>query len=112
MLTEPQKKWVAALRSGEFKQGKHALQDGDCYCCLGVACVVYEREVEKLPNGIRGLILDDEREAVREWLGLECDAGQYSKAAPALTEHNDGGMTFAEIADLIESEPEGLFVKQ
>jgi hypothetical protein len=32
--------WVAALRSGEYKQGREALMRGDKYCCLGVlACV-------------------------------------------------------------------------
>lgn len=36
--------WVAALRSGEFPQGKDVLcrvsPAGDTYCCLGVACEV------------------------------------------------------------------------
>jgi len=31
-------KWVAALRSGKYKQGKGALRHSDnTYCCLGVA---------------------------------------------------------------------------
>ena len=34
------KDWVAALRSGTYKQGKNHLQDGDAYCCLGVAAVI------------------------------------------------------------------------
>ena len=34
------KKWVAALRSGKYKQGKEVLRDGDRYCCLGVLCEV------------------------------------------------------------------------
>jgi len=38
------KKWVAALRSGKYKQGKHRLKQtdikGDSYCCLGVACEI------------------------------------------------------------------------
>ncbi len=34
-------RWVAALRSGEYKQGYHRLWDGAHeYCCLGVACQV------------------------------------------------------------------------
>lgn len=34
------KKWVAALRSGEYKQGKGTLyrENNDTHCCLGVAC--------------------------------------------------------------------------
>lgn len=38
------KRWIAALESGEYLQGKGRLVqetiDGLRYCCLGVACVV------------------------------------------------------------------------
>ena len=36
------KKWLKALRSGEYKQGMGELYDAmeDTYCCLGVACKV------------------------------------------------------------------------
>lgn len=30
--------WIAALRSGKYKQGKSRLKRGDAFCCLGVAC--------------------------------------------------------------------------
>ena len=33
-------KWIEALRSGKYAQGKGALQTEDGYCCLGVACEV------------------------------------------------------------------------
>lgn len=43
--TENIKKWVDALESGEYKQGKSYLwqeKNGvDSFCCLGVACDVY-----------------------------------------------------------------------
>ena len=32
------KKWVRALRSGKYKQGREWLRAGDTFCCLGVAC--------------------------------------------------------------------------
>ena len=32
------KRWVSALRSGEFKQGKGALEAKGKHCCLGVLC--------------------------------------------------------------------------
>jgi len=32
--------WIKALRSGEYKQGRGALQGPQGYCCLGVACKV------------------------------------------------------------------------
>jgi hypothetical protein len=33
-------KWVEALRSGRYKQGRGCLRSGDNYCCLGVLCDV------------------------------------------------------------------------
>jgi hypothetical protein len=34
-------KWIAALESGEYEQGRNSLKTSDGrYCCLGVACVV------------------------------------------------------------------------
>lgn len=40
MNPEWKKKWVEALRSGKYKQGKEALCFGDKYCCLGVLCEI------------------------------------------------------------------------
>lgn len=35
-------RWVAALRSGKYKQGYGALRPTeDTYCCLGVLCDIY-----------------------------------------------------------------------
>jgi hypothetical protein len=31
-------KWIQALRSGEYRQGRHLLREGTAHCCLGVAC--------------------------------------------------------------------------
>lgn len=37
MHPELKAKWIEALRSGRYKQGRGGLRDGDnCYCCLGV----------------------------------------------------------------------------
>src|SRR5688572_668760 len=42
------RKWVEALRSGEFQQGKDSLRPKpDAFCCLGVACEVFRRETGK-----------------------------------------------------------------
>jgi len=30
--------WLAALRSGQYQQGREWLRNGDAYCCLGVLC--------------------------------------------------------------------------
>jgi hypothetical protein len=37
-----QKRWLEALRSGEYKQGRRVLRKLDTYCCLGVLCNLYD----------------------------------------------------------------------
>jgi len=43
MNTEIKDKWITALRSGQYKQGKHRLRDNDKFCCLGVLCDVVDK---------------------------------------------------------------------
>lgn len=40
MRADVKAQWVTALRSGEYRQGKHVLHNvnADTYCCLGVLC--------------------------------------------------------------------------
>ncbi len=38
------RKWIAALRSGEYPQARRSLRKGDCFCALGVCCDVYRKE--------------------------------------------------------------------
>lgn len=45
MKKEIKEKWVAALRSGEYKQGKDYLKtDDNCFCCLGVLTDLYIKD--------------------------------------------------------------------
>lgn len=45
MVKEIKEKWLAALRSGEYKKGTSALQGHPGYfCCLGVLCDLYAKE--------------------------------------------------------------------
>ena len=46
MNIEVKKKWVAALRSGDYKQGQGHLKGGDGFCCLGVLCDLHSKEVD------------------------------------------------------------------
>lgn len=55
---ELEKKWVAALRSGEYQQTRQALYDGKGFCCLGVLCEIMERP-KSLVNGTNGTYLYD-----------------------------------------------------
>ncbi len=44
MNPEVKGKWIAALKSGNYKQGKKVLREGDNFCCLGVLCDLYSEE--------------------------------------------------------------------
>jgi hypothetical protein len=107
-------KWVAALQSGEYAQTQEALRDTKGYCCIGVLCDLYRKEVgnadwDKKDSEvfIVGYPLDawagndDDAEAmedneapraVKKWSGLdEVPQGVYIKM-------NDAGVPFATIA--------------
>lgn len=122
-MNENAKKWVAALRSGEYQQGMDALRDGDRFCCLGVACDVYRKATGD--GEWTDMVFSVDRgdwdewssaslpDAVRKWIGLQTAFGDWD-ATPenefgCLSGANDSGEPFAKIADIIESEPEGLF---
>jgi hypothetical protein len=118
---EARKAWVEALRSGDYKQGEGVLRDGDGnYCCLGVACELavkdgVEMDVYTPEDG--STLYDGQAivcpRKVQDWLRLAERHGAHrdhvSRDTRYLTTLNDNGATFAEIADLIESEPKGLF---
>lgn len=107
MLNDNAKKWVTALRSGEYEQARGALTLDGRYCCLGVACAISPIPAKEWLG--RSLLPDE----VRTWLGLSHEAGRYKrvyKAAHLTSDNDERKLTFSEIADIIESEPEGLFV--
>jgi len=115
MLTDNQKLWVDALRSGEYAQTEERLNDEDGFCCLGVACDVYAKATKlqiytDAEGYIAGLGLGDQHGAVMNWLGLHDSLG-ISKVAYArsLSVMNDYGSTFEDIADCIEASPEEYF---
>lgn len=124
-MNDNAKKWVEALRSGEYDQGKRKLSQNGLYCCLGVACDVYQKEVGDLEvtsfttiNDSIALRFDEEANylpyKVLEWLGLDHPGGEWKGKGkenlyPSLTDENDRGASFEKIASIIESEPKGLF---
>lgn len=101
MKPEWKKKWLAALRSGEYKQGKNKLRDGDRFCCIGVLCDIVD-DSHWMPNegnggfSYRGRIsfLDD---GVRRVVRLRPSAVSH------LMDMNDKrGKDFYQIANWIE----------
>ncbi len=53
-MNDNMRKVLLALRSGEYKQTKEALQDGGGYCCLGVMCAVFEKELGRKLRRVDG----------------------------------------------------------
>ena len=124
---EARAKWVEALRSGEFRQGRTCLRSpSDGFCCLGVACEVYRRE-ESVGRWHGGAFeaSDSFRDRdtgflpppVQEWLGLGNHAGDLDTEVAggwsSLLSLNDGaGYTFDEIARVIEAGRLTLMTKE
>jgi hypothetical protein len=104
MKRELKQKWLAALRSGEYRQGRQELKFKDrqkqiCYCCLGVLAEIAEPEkLQKVRNkflfyGSRGFL----RIYPDKWVLLPEETQRQLSAM-----NDDGATSFLEIADWIE----------
>lgn len=132
------KQWVETLRSGKYKQGHLGLETIDSktgehsFCCLGVLCdlavkagVITRADGPRTITSEGNLAVHFGRKdrstaalppAVQEWAGLATPAGRFDHGAKfdvrgsySLMALNDTGMSFNDIANVIEAEPEGLF---
>lgn len=103
MTPELKAKWVEALRSGKYKQGTGRLlragRDGYKHCCLGVLC-----EVAGYQRGEGDVYLDKQSIPLTYSLDDHTDLilGITPSVESFLIRMNDGGLTFAEIANHIE----------
>jgi hypothetical protein len=98
MNKETRDKWIAALRSGRYAQGKGMLRDVDNYCCLGVLCDIsglgeWSGNSYVANHDSRAFLLPV---VVRDTSGLS--EGRMGE----LSSMNDRGSAFSEIADYIE----------
>lgn len=112
-----QRKWIEALRSGKYKQGRALLCGAEGYCCLGIACEVLEspRTVVGRVTSFRGHDAfphrtDAERLKLRSTSGLIV-GGPMLRGKDWLAGANDEGATFSEIADFIEANPAAVFTE-
>jgi len=105
MNQEIKKKWVAALRSGDYTQGDGALcrltPDGAKYCCLGVLVEEVEGEDAWDFRATSQRCTFQENSAVLAG-GYLAKTGVGSGYASDLMRMNDLGTSFSEIADYIE----------
>ena len=113
MNKEIKEKWLIALRSGNYIQGRQVLRDSDNkFCCLGVLCDIIDKEAWVADDSNRrtpAFTYDGNRAVlpihVMEITGIENCFGQLPKNEgpyTSLTNMNDGGKSFEEIADVIE----------
>lgn len=100
--------WVAALRSGEFKQATDMLRANDRYCCLGVACEVYRRETQRGEWRSSSFYADTGSStttmplAVVNWLGVERGSPITDSGVSFVSMNDDDRDDFATIANAIE----------
>lgn len=111
------RKWVTALRSGEYAQGINRLfnppepehdKPKPTYCCLGVACHVMEKEGHQFVCNWRiAALLPLE---AMDWLGIQEEnpviRGSWTDEYAVDTAahfNDDERWTFAQIADQIET---------
>jgi hypothetical protein len=117
MNPEWKAKWVAALRSGEYKQGRHFLRKiDDTFCCLGVLCDLvakedpYFRWEKNSSNSAFNMLIDDKMPSAEVYAFIEYSSEgdrmmwEARSRGTCLSEMNDAGHTFTEIADIIEKE--------
>ena len=93
MDAEIKQKWLNALRSGEYKQGYGGLCDGTQFCCLGVLAHIQGMSREWLERN-SGSIYDFGQDGPAAWPAYD--------QAEILSESNDAGTSFLDLANYIE----------
>ena len=111
------KRWVEALRSGKYEQGRGYLKEGNKFCAFGVACELIRDKLHIATY--RGITRYDNSNViapsrVRIALGMDrtnstgyfVDSNGYTNSIILLS---DSDVPFTEIADLIEQYQSQLF---
>lgn len=129
------KLWAKDLRDNPDKQGYGKLlrkdSNGEKYCCLGRLVLLFkslepEQWTEDLEKHLLVGVSLVEAPIVMKWAGLKGCNGSFTpdretlralyktymnhRAKACLARGNDCGATFSEIADVIDAEPNDLFV--
>lgn len=97
-------KWIEALRSGKYKQGKGNLCHKGYYCCLGVLCELLKNRPKfikyvnpYMKNVSYGGLFAELSVDQCEIIGIN-----YNSTRKLITMNDDIGNSFEEIADWIE----------
>lgn len=119
MKKEIAETWVNALRSGEYKQVSSHLKIKDGHCCLGVLCEIAPKELGYFNIDGAFEYIDGSGKVIEmrgyipfpvmKWSGIKTKDARLDKSGPlCLSEMNDSGRSFSEIADIIEKHWEEL----
>lgn len=103
-MKEYPKAWIEALRSGKYKQTTRLLKDSKGgMCCLGVLCEISDSS-RWHNHQWGGEATDALPKELRDGLGFKSRSGDIRLpfSAESLTSLNDSGLTFSQIADVIE----------
>jgi hypothetical protein len=102
-------KWIAALVSGKYEQGRKTLKmgpaDGPRHCCLGVLCDI--NKVKDFEDLQFPLVKDRKKlgfelsAADKRYLNVNCEDDDYP-VFTTLSEYNDTGKSFTWIARYIK----------
>ena len=98
-------KWIAALRSGEYSQGRGKLKRNNTelqpsFCCLGVLCDIVKPDGwEGLRHNFSGKSVQEEYPNLNEMKKIGIYTSTVKKLA---TMNDDDGLPFSKIADYIE----------
>lgn len=93
-------RWLAALRSGEYRQGQGRLRDGNAFCCLGVCAMIIDSEGWQIQPG--GRWLHQDRLATLSLCTLASIGLTYHEQSMLSSMNDDESLPFPEIADWIE----------
>jgi len=103
-------RWVAALRSGEYKQGNGTLRmlydDGNHYCCLGVAIKMNGVDDKNIFGGYPNIESNAEILAAVPLELLMGSTGDGSLGAECVDLNDIENKSFPEIADWLEQNVE------
>lgn len=105
MDPELKSKWVDALRSGKYKQGRGYLCRDDAYCCLGVLCDISGiGEWKNVPdeNGLTYVTSQDQDRFGLPYSVREEIPESKLHILSTLACMNDDGVSFETIAKEIE----------
>jgi|TARA_R110000782_G_scaffold119694_1_gene210392 hypothetical protein len=127
-LTPNQTQWIKALRNPRYKQTTACLRNENGFCCLGVAANEFLTDDIKVVeyNDLSDHHSSSPKQKAWSYDGQKCFAPYYVVKAlslrsdvgscqsfdsptRSLTDLNDCGYTFSEIADLVETNPEYYF---